>query len=271
MPVRPFSSKPYDNLQKVGATAKEIKAHGSAEGWDKLFAIKKLKALQVSYLTQELAVRLGELKKLETLCVFNGLVNDLSALKQLPRLRELKLESLGHIKNFGFLSGLKKLRTLEVVDVTRFKDVSVLANLPLLHTFEISKMCSWVSLPSLASFAKLKQVRVLHVGFNAKDGSLSPLAKLSKLKDLSLPLTYNLEEYARLAVALKNVKCSCFTKPYGISKSPLFKCKRCGGFARITLAKGHRGLCPKCDGDKFQAYLKTFEELKAEFKKKLSK
>ena len=241
MPANPFSSKPYDDLQKIGATSGEIRTHGSAEGWDNLFSNQKLKSLHVFYLTQGLAARLGQLKNLETLHVFNGLVNELSALKQLSRLRDLKLEALGHIKDFAFLGGLKKLRKLEVSDVTRFKDVSVLANLPLLHTLNISKVVSWVSLPSLASFSKLKQVRVLHIGFAAKDGSLSPLAKLSKLKELSLPLTFDLTEHARLAVALPNVQCSCFNKPYGVSESPFFKCKRCGGFARITLAKGKRG------------------------------
>lgn len=272
MSINAFSSKQYDNLLKVGATAKEIETYGEAEGWNKLLANRKLKKLSVSYLAQDQAARLSELKSLQSLHIFNGLVNDLSSLTELAQLRHLKLEVTGYVRDFSFLGRLKQLETLKLIDVTKFKDVSILEKLPLLHTFQISKMTSWVSLPTLASFAKLKQVRVLRIGFDAKDGSLSPLGKLSDLEELSLPLSYYLEEYARLAVALPHVKCSCFTQPYNLAGGSVFsKCKRCGGFARITLARGRRSICSKCDDDKFRAYKKNFEDMKAEFSRKAAK
>lgn len=271
MPANAFSSKPYDNLLRLGATSNEIKTHSQADGWHKLFSNQKLKSLSVAYLTQDHAAKLGELKNLEHLEIFNGLVSDLSSLTKLNRLQYLKLEVTSYVKDFSFLARLKKLRTLKLSDVTKFKDVSALEKLPLLRTLEISKMTSWVSLPTLASFAKLKQVRVLRIGFDAKDGSLSPLSKLSRLKELYLPLTYDLEEYARLAVALPQTNCSLFTKPCGLSESVFLKCKRCGGLQRITLARGWRRLCPKCDDEKVQAYLKTFAEMKAAFRRKSAK
>ena len=210
------------------------------------------------------------LKSLETLELFNGLVSDLTSLTKLKRLQHLSLEVTGYIKDFSFLGGLKPLRTLKLKDLTKFKDVGVLEVLPLLHTLWISRGASWVSFPTLASFAKLKQLRALHLGYDSKDGSLLPLAKLSNLKELSLPLSYALEEYAHLATALPEVECSCFTKPYSVGIS-IPKCKRCGGGTKVYLAKGMRSLCPKCDNDKFQAYLKSFEEMKAEFRRNPSR
>jgi hypothetical protein len=268
MPTNPFSSPPYDDLVKVGATAKEIAAHSRADGWEKLFSNRNLRSLSVAYLTQDQADRLSEIKTLESLELFNGLVSDLSSLANLRRLHHLHLACTGYIKDFSFLARLRKLQTLKLRDVTKLKDFSLLSELPSLHTLCILRMGTSVSLPTLASLAKLTQLRVLHLSFDAKDGALSPLGRLSKLRELTLPLCYELEEYARLAVALPRVRCSCFTKPYGLSRSPFFKCKRCGGLARITLAKGHRSLCPTCDDDRFRAYLKTFEEIKAEFRRK---
>ncbi len=267
MPANPFASKPYDDLLKLGATAQKIATHGQAPGWELLFSNQKVRSLSVAYLTQDQADRLSALKNLESLELFNGLVSDLSSLAELPRLRQLKLDRTAYLKDFSFLGRLTKLRTLTLIDVTKLKDFGVLSELPALHVLSISKMSSWANVPSLASLATLTDLRVLHLGIAAKDGSLSPLAKLSNLRELGLPLSYELKEYARLAVALPRVKCSCFTKPYGLSHSPFFKCKRCGGLGRITLAKGSRSLCPKCDDDTFQAYLKSFEEMKAQFRR----
>jgi hypothetical protein len=264
--TNPFSAQPYDNLVNKGATATHIATAAESKGWEKLFSNTNLTSLSVSYLAQDQATNLDALKNLETLELFNGMVSDLTSLTRLKRLQNLSLEVTGHIKDFAFLGGLKQLRTLKLIDVTKFKDVSVLERLPLLHTLWISKRTSSVSLPTLAPFAKLKQLRALHLGYDSTDGNLSPLAKLTNLKALTLPLSYALEEYARLAAALPQVVCSCFNKPYRVGVS-IPNCKRCGGGEKVYLAKGIRSLCPKCDDDKFQAYLKRFEEMKSEFRR----
>ncbi len=267
MPASPFSSKPHDNLLRLGSNARKLTAHGQANGWEKVFSNQRLRSLSAFYLTQDQADRLSALNNLETLELFNGFLSDLSSLTRLNRLRHLQLRSTHYIKDFSFLGGLRKLHTLTVIDVPRFKDVGVLSQLPLLHTLRISSVFSQAPLPTLAAFARLTQVRVLRLGREAKDGSLSPLAKLANLRELGLPLTYQLKEYARLAVALPRVKCSCFTKPYGLARSPFFECKRCGGLERITLVKGYRALCPQCDSDKLRAYLKEFDVMKARYRR----
>jgi hypothetical protein len=77
-----------------------------------------------------------------------------------------------------------------------------------------------------------------------------------------VPLTYDLKEYARLAIALPRVKCQYFNQPYRFSHSDFLKCRRCGGTGRITLARNHRALCPRCDREKFFAYVKHYEEMR---------
>lgn len=260
--------KPYDDLVRKGATATEIKTRGDANGWEKLLTNQKLKFLEVAYLSQEKAEMLGALKSLEKLTILNGGVTNLSSLGELGKLKELTIEFAGSLRDFSFLGDLKVLRALRLTSMNRFKDISVLENLPHLRRFEFISGDYWSRLPTLKPFGGLKQLRELFIGYPTVDNSLEPLAALTGLEILGLGLVYPLKEFARLAVALPSVRCERFSEPYSLSMSSFRGCKRCGGNISIALAKGHRALCPECDSDKFVAYMKEFEELKAGFRSK---
>jgi hypothetical protein len=263
--------KPYDNLVRKGATATEIKTLGDAKGWEKVLTNRRLKSLEVAYLSQEKAEQLGALKSLEKLIIRNGGVTNLSSLGELGKLTELTIESAGSLRDFSFLGDLKVIRSLRLAGMNRFKDVSVLEALPRLRRFELVSTDYWSRLPTLKSFGGLKQLRELFVGYPTGDDSLEPLAALTGLKVLGLGLQYPLKEFARLAVALPDVRCALFSEPYSIGMSSFRGCKCCGGNTSIALAKGYRAVCPECDSDKFVAYMKQFEDLKAGFTSKVAR
>ena len=193
MPAIHAPSKPFTDLKKSGATVSEVLTHGTAEGWEEIISNPNLKSLTVHSLTDERAALLGKVKNLEKLVIKNCSASDLSALGGLGNLRSLKISTAMKPKDFSFLGGLKNLNRLEFSDVTKFKDAGILEKLPLLHTMKILKLFSKLELPTLRSFAKLKQLRNLHLNVYAVDGSLSPLAELSNLDELGLSLHYELQ------------------------------------------------------------------------------
>lgn len=262
MSVIHVPTQPFTDLLQSGASTSEILTHGQAAGWENLISNRSLTSLTVHKLTDDKAALLEQLTGIEILNLKDCPAGNLSALEQLSHLRQLSIFTASKAKDFTFLRNLRELQSLEFVDVTKFKDVSILADLPSLRTLKLKKMFSVsMKLPTLAPLAKLKQLEKFRTNLYADDGLLTPLAELTNLKELALPLFYDLEEYAKLAAALPSVNCLAFTHPYTLW-SNWRKCKRCGGTKKITLTRGRRTLCAACDDQKFQDYLQEFETLK---------
>jgi hypothetical protein len=154
------------------------------------------------------------------------------------------------------LASLRNLRTLYLEDMKRI-DLETLPPLPKLLGLQIGGgMWSTLKVASLAPLRRMPALRHLTLS-NVKpaDGSLRPLADLGDLRELQLPNFFEIQEFARLSVALPGAKSNASTPFFAAfdrtaEESSPFHCDKCGGGKHMMTGRPANMLCQKCDGDK---------------------
>jgi len=185
----------------------------------------------------------------------SGLRIDLRALRAVPWVEHL------HLNDPATLDGLvhlQQVRRLAVYHFPKIHDLAPVGALSRLRTlllstspsYDASRKCFEVdSLEPLAALSQLEQLTMR--GVVPLHGRLEPLHGLTGLRELAITHVYcfGLEDYARLAAALRHTTGHCLEPFFAASWAGT--CRRCGQ-GRVVLTgprqRRSRFLCPLCDG-----------------------
>jgi hypothetical protein len=117
-----------------------------------------------------------------------------------------------------------------------------------------------MTVETLAPLSALKALRFLHLtNLKATDNSLEPLRELTDLEELECANFYPMEQFAKLAAALPQTRCTWFSPAVPF---PNFPCKKCGQSQRVMLAgKGSSTLCRVCDESRVRKHEDAFRAI----------
>ena len=176
---------------------------------------------------------------------------EFQVLSHCPGIEHLTIFYSKKLVDMKFLAGLRRLQTLHILNAPKL-DYATLPELATLRELVIEGgVHVALNLPSLSPLGKLTGLRRLELpNVMSSDSSLEPLAKLRSLEHLFLSArAFEVEEYARLAVALPGAKGRCLEPSWVPGKSPgsyTFPCPRCGQAQAFLNGKGMRRSCPEC-------------------------
>jgi len=98
-----------------------------------------------------------------------------------------------------------------------------------------------------------------------QDGLL-PLAKLRKLKYLTISNKYKMEDVAALVGARPDIECDLF-KPVS-DVVDVFSCKKCGKHTMVLpTGKGKPLMCISCDEKRIKKHINMFNQIANEYSK----
>jgi hypothetical protein len=200
--------------------------------------LKNLRFLGVGSPRQETIDALADLRSLEVVQI--GLGRQVTSLRPLAALEDLKSLSISETRPVSSLEDLGPLRSLRCLEVNgeMYRDLKLPTLDPLRHL---------VSLRSLV----LQNVSV-------GDRSLAPISEL-RLSFLFVPNKFSTEEFARLAAALPDAQFVAFTgfftgDPDHPDRALAGNCPRCDGGMVTTTGRPTKRLCPACDRDKVEKH-----------------
>lgn len=215
-------------------------------------------------------------------CVYiNGVRGTrLDALHRLTRVEHLVLTNATKLTSLASISGMKGLRTLWIEHLPRLNGLDALRPLKGLRGLYYSGLISsdYDARPaSLKPLSALTELRVLKLnGVNPRDGLLTPLLKLKKLREVWLANSYRLEQFAALTAAFPELGPEPiylwpgFTSMWWEKPVPLGEphgynlCQRCEEFTKgSTKGKPIKRLCPKCDAGRVAKFQAAWDEARA--------
>jgi hypothetical protein len=202
-----------------------------------LSGLKTLRYLYLGNASQAAVDAFGSVTTIEDLVLVDARnVDSVRALTSLPRLEWLALSDPRPLDRLDDLAAAQRLRGLGVG----------------------GGMWNAMKVDTLAPLAELPELEVLQmVNLRVADGSLAPVARLRRLRDLGIPNFYRLEEFARVAAALPNVNAHWLNGFFGEGSPADPKgspCKKCQKPTLTTLGKPTKYLCPDCDAEKVQKH-----------------
>ncbi len=174
-------------------------------------------------------------------------VGDLSPLARALKLETLSVETAPKIKSLDWVGDFGHVKRL---GVTHFRSVSSLGPLGGLTQLQglavAGSIWTRMTVESLSPLSNLTALSFLHLtNLKPLDTSLEPLQKLTALEELECANFYPMEEFAKLAAALRHTRCAWFD-PY--VRLPNIACKKCGQNELVVLTgKGASTLCRACD------------------------
>ncbi len=192
------------------------------------------------------------------ICNASGNLVDLAPLANLVNLRRLFFDSATKIIALDIIGELNKLEWLELIDFKRvgsLKGMEKLSNLKGL-VFVSRGRSSLIKLDSYSYLSSLRQLLYLDVsGTRIADKNLSPIAKLSKLKYLDIPLIFEIVEIVKITNALP--ECDHDLGPFRFL--PNEKCHKCNKNQMVLpISKGARAMCKICKESRVQELIREF-------------
>lgn len=186
---------------------------------------------------------------------------DLAPLGRLRRLQALEIRWNTKVSDISFLRDLEGLRLFSLSHCPKVHDLDPIAALQDLEILDLSGgMWSTFRPDSLAPLARLSKLRGLSLkAIRVRDQSLAPIAALTQLQELELSNQFPTEEYARLSVALAHVQCTHF--------APYFDHVVAGGGRQIMVTgKGKPVLTLPKDAERLERYVERFRALQEKFR-----
>lgn len=263
---RPLS----DDLAALPADAEYVAMTGKTKSLSRLAGAPDLMAVWATGPTPALVRALATVPRLRALSLYEIGKTDLAPVADAQSVEHLLISWAPHLVDLSWLARLPRLKTLYLNDLRR-TDLDTHPHLPNLQALYIGGGM-WSAL-KVASFAPLR--RVPNLGYlylsNVKpaDGSLEPLAALTRLRELLLPNFFEVEECARLAAALPGVE-GPILRPIFLEASvdadgrPVFPCKSCGGPKLMLTGRPASQLCPMCDAARIAKRVSRWEIARAE-------
>jgi len=249
VPRRPI----HETLAALPADAVFVATRGTAAHLDRLATAPGLEVVWADPITPDLLRVLARVPRLRAVYVNKAAKVDLSPLGELTSVEHLLVSWANHLRDLSWLARLPRLRTLYLDSMKRL-DLETLPTLSMLEALHVGGgMWSTLKVPSLMPLTRLPSLRHLTLS-NVKplDGSLGPLHQLTRLRELFLPNIFEIEECARLSVALPatsgRILTPFFSEPStDADGSPVFGCARCGGPRLMLTGRPASLLCPTCD------------------------
>lgn len=249
-----------EDLAAVEAPPSRMAILGKTRNIDRLSGFQALEALWVGDVNER---RFSEiLPRIDPLYLaLDGVrVADLSPLGRLRRLQALEIRWNTKVSDIAFLENLPGLRLLTLSHCPQVHDLGPIGALKNLEILDLSGgMWSTFrprTLEPLGRLAKLwgLSLKAIRVG----DQSLEPVARLASLRELELSNQFPTEEYARLSVALPEVRCARFA-PY--LDFPV------GGAEKVMVTgKGKPVLTLPEDRARLETYVQRYREMQARFR-----
>lgn len=187
----------------------------------------------------------------------NG-INDISPIRKLKRLY------IGSTTQIDDLSPLSELADLEWL---QFEMPKISSLVPLIHLKKLKGLMifgpdnkkqeidSFEPIAGLENLLYLSTSRVV-----ASDGSLEAISRLRNLKYLDIPIYYDMSEFAKLYVALKNTDHGIYAYR-DLTDWQGYKCTKCGEYKMVMpMGKGRRTLCRVCNPKKVTDLESEFNE-----------
>ena len=199
-------------------------------------------------LTRPTLAELADLgaKKPASVIVFEYPFESLAPLAVLAGVETMKLQDSGALRRLDGIEALDGVKNL------------VISTPP---TWDGTKRK--IDVESLKPLEKLTSLeRLILTGVRPNDLDLSPIARMTHLKDVDIGGVpeFTIEHYARLAAALPNAEGRCL-QPYVEIKGVGF-CKKCKG-QQVMLngapPKARKWLCPKCNEKKIAEHVAAWE------------
>lgn len=213
------------------------------------------KAYAVGVRDKEL-IKLGVQLDVATMYFYDLRVSDLSPLRQMPKLRHLRIEWNTKLTGLDQIGKLTALETLHLVNTPKTRDLTPLAALTELKALEFSggmwSKNNACTLEPLGSLPGLEYLTLTNLSVDR--GGLQPLGKCKALRELELSNQFETEDYAYLSVALPNTRCSCFA-PWIPVKLPNEK-------DTMLIGKRNRFLNSKTDQERIAAAELKFKKLR---------
>jgi hypothetical protein len=247
-----------DDLASAPADAERIRLVSGAKNFHRLAELPTLKALWCFDINEKAFEALTRCASLEALYIDHLKVADLGRLQQLPTLKILSLERCSKVSSLDQIAKLGSLEGLAITHVAKVDDLSPLSAMRSLRALGVSgSMWTRMKVKSLSPFAELKNLELLDMSNSkADDGSLQPLAGLTRLRHLGLSNFYSVREFARLSQALPSTECTWFSPVVEIQG---IQCKVCKGTSKVLLAgRGTLSLCRRCDADRLDKHLREW-------------
>jgi hypothetical protein len=250
-----------EDLADVPKTTGSVRSIEKVLNFPELVNLSGLKRLWCFGISPEKLQTISQCVTLTHLFIETVRANDLSPLARLRNLESLsietapKVEALDQFGDFDWLDGLALLHFPSV------KSIEPLGRLSKIQALAIAgSMWTRMTIESLAPISSLKCLRFLHLtNLKAVDNSLEPLQELTTLEELECGNFFPMEQFARLAAALPQARCTWFSPLVSLGSLP---CKKCGRTDLVLLTgKGATRLCRTCDEARVRKHEEAFHAM----------
>ncbi len=150
-------------------------------GAKSVFTCTGLKSLDLDYYKHKSIGPLREFNRIEHLGISNSPLEDLTAIAEMPPLRELELINLGKLSTLDALKPQTQLRRLEIDGSRKLTEISALAGMTQLRSLHL---CNAGRIKSLKPLQKLQHLQQLFMweDTNVQDGDMRVLLELPELR-----------------------------------------------------------------------------------------
>ncbi len=220
--------------------------------------------------TQELFDSVCEMKSLKGLYVKWSGIKSIDSIVNAKNLKYLHIGSSPSLSPLDPLNKLPNLEWLELENIRACSDLSFTKNLTSLKGLSIAgdgNSIKYLKAKTLEPLTALQELYWLSLGtFMVEQDGLLPLAKLRKLKYLSISNKYKMEDVAALAGARPDLECDLFEPVSGVYD--FFACKKCGENNMVLpTGKGKPWMCIVCDAKRIEKHINLFNKTANEYLK----
>ncbi|GAA0787401.1 hypothetical protein [Marinobacterium sediminicola] len=223
---------------------------------------------------QELFDAVCDMKSLKGLYIKWSGIKSIDNIVRAKGLKYLHIGSSPSLAPLEPLGDLPSLEWLELENIKACSDLSFVRQLTGLKGLSIAgdgNSIKYLKAKTLEPMTALQDLYWLSLGtFMVEEDGLLPLAKLGKLKYLSISNKYKFEEVAALAGARPDIECDLFEPVSGVYD--FFACKKCGEKKMVLpTGKGKLWMCQSCDAVKIQKHRDQFNKIASQYLKWSSK
>lgn len=224
-------------------------------------ALPRLGSVRTLWVTTKTSQALFEaacaMPALDGLSLKSSAITSLEPLRAATSLRHLRVGPTPGLRDLRMFASMPSLRWLELEMWSAVDDLAALAELTTLEGLGVVGPDSGhQSVTSFAPLSGLHLLRWLHLGaMRPRDGTVLPLAGLTALRWLGVGRYFPWQEFAALARALPDTRCTWFKA----GSQGFVRCRQCGSATITPSGFGLKSLCPVCDAATWAAFAAAFE------------
>lgn len=256
-----FNVKP--DLAGIARNTRFVAVDGRAGDLARLVEFPRLQGVYIQHAGLRALGLISSIRGLRELFIWELTADTTDSLASLRELRYLVVHDANRARTLKPIASLTKLEALHLSELRQVTDLSSLRRLTRLRDLQlIGGLWSKWRVLSLSPLENLKNLEFLWMtSVRVRNGRLSPLAKLRKLRYLTMENRFSLEECAALAGALPNARGNILGPFFSETFPP---CRHCHTDRIWTTGKPTKVLCPLCDRVRIEHRRATWNVLVAE-------